>query len=61
MKKEELTVTYHPKRHCISFTYGNSHQWNIFDVEEGSGTLEIFGRVQYALEHNFNLKMNVEE
>lgn len=57
----KLTITHHPKRKCVSFTYDDNHQWTIFDVEEGSGTLEIFGRVQYALENKFNLELNVEE
>lgn len=60
MAKEKLTITYHPKRKTISFTYGNSHQWNIFDVEEGSGSLEIFGRVKYALDNNFDLEVTEE-
>ena len=57
----KLTITHHTKRKCISFTYDNSHQWNIFDVEEGSGVLELFGRLQYAVENNFDLKVTTEE
>lgn len=61
MAKAELTITHHPNRKCISFTYGDNHQWNIFDVQEGSGTLELFGRLQYALDNNFKLTVNTEE
>lgn len=58
----KLEVVYNKKRKCITFFYDNYHQWNIFDVEEGSGTLEIFGRISYALEKNFEIKMEeVEE
>ena len=57
----KVTITHHPKRKCISFTYDGCHQWNIFDVEEGSGTLELFGRLQYALEKNFDITLNVEK
>ena len=61
MAKASLTITHHPKRKTISFTYDDNHQWNIFDVEDGSGTLELFGRLQYALDNHFDLKVNTEE
>lgn len=57
----KLTITHHQKKKSISFTYDNCHQWNIFDVEEGTGVLELFGRLQYALENNFELTVNTEE
>lgn len=57
----DLTITHHTKKKCVSLTYGDNHQWTIFDVEEGSGTLELFGRIKYALEHNFKLELNEEE
>lgn len=55
----ELKITHHKKKKCISFVYDNAHRFNIFDVEENSGTLELFGRLQYALENN--LKLTVSE
>ena len=57
----KLTITHHPKRKCVSFTYDDNHQWNIFDVEEGSGVLELFGRLKYALDNKMELTVNTEE
>lgn len=59
MKK--LVVTHHPKRKCISFTYDDNHQWNIFDVEEGSCVLDLFGRIQYAIDNGMELTVNTED
>jgi hypothetical protein len=57
----KLVVTHHPKRKCISFTYDDNHQWNIFDVEEGSCVLDLFGGIQYAIDNGMKLTINTEE
>lgn len=57
----KLTITHHKKRKCISFTYGDNHQFTIFDVEKDSAALELFGSIEYALNKGFNLQINTEE
>lgn len=57
----KLTITHHQSEKRISFSYDGRSQWNLFDVQDGSGTLEIFGRLQYALENNYELEVEVKE
>lgn len=57
----KLTITHNAMRKCISFTYDYAHQFNIFDVEENSEVLELFYRLKYALDKNFEIKMTEEQ
>lgn len=57
----KLEITHHEKRKCISFTYGDNHQFTIFDVEKDSVVLELFGRIEYALNKGFDMQINTEE
>lgn len=56
----QLDITYHHKRKCISLDYDDHHQWVIYDVDENSEALELFYKLQYAINHNFKIKVSEE-
>ena len=56
-----LDITFHHERKCISLTYSDFHQYAIYDIDEHPEILELFYRLQYAINHKYEIKVSEEE